>query len=80
MNEPAELIVEFVRGTPETEARQVVAAHHADVRRRMRTDHADQVMLLVRVEARRLPEIERAIRSNDAVTRTEPNQGGFGIR
>ena len=72
-----ELIVEFKRGVTEDAARGVVGASGGTVRRRMRTDHADQVMLLVRVPSGAAETAERGLARDASVSRVEPNQGGF---
>jgi hypothetical protein len=79
MSDPAELIVEFTRGVSESEAQATIMAAGGTIRRRMRTDHDDQVMLLVKVDADRLSEIETFLEKNPHVSRFEKNAGGFSV-
>ena len=77
MAEPLELIVSFKRGVSEDDARQAVARAGADVRRRMRSDHADEVMLLVKIGTGVLESVEEKLGRESCVVRTERNSGGF---
>ncbi len=77
MVEKAELIVEFVRGCPEDEARKLIEHHGGSIRRRMRSDHADLVTFLIKCDAEKAPTVDAALRSSSRVLRTEANQGGF---
>ena len=79
-NDTAELIIEFRRGVDEASAKAVAASIGGSVRRRMRTDHSDQVMLLVRVPADNVQRLAQQATSHPHVSRVEVNQGGFGIR
>jgi hypothetical protein len=77
MAEPLELMVGFRRGIAEDAARKVVERAGATVRRRMRTDSADEVMLLIRVADGALEAVEKALGADPSVARTERNTGGF---
>jgi hypothetical protein len=77
MADPAELIVEFHRGVAESEARLRVESVGGQVRRRMRSDHADLVTLLVRFAPEALDGAEQALDGAQGVLRTERNRGGF---
>lgn len=79
MSETGELIVKFKSGVSEDAARTRVEGAGATVRRRMRTDGPDEVMLLVRVPADQLGEVEARMQAADDVERIERNQGGFSI-
>lgn len=79
MSETGELIVGFVKGVDEDAARAAVEAAGGKVRRRMRTDGPDEVMLLVKAPEG-LDALEAAMKSNSDVASTERNQGGFGVR
>lgn len=76
MSETGELIVKFRRGVAEDDARASIAAAGASVRRRMRSDGEDEVMLLVRV-GDRAGEVKKILGADDRVAETEDNQGGF---
>lgn len=80
MGDTNELIVRFKRGVTEDDARARVTRAGGKVRRRMRTDHADEVMLLVRVEGGEIADLEARIRKDATVDFTEVNQSGFGPR
>lgn len=80
MSETGELIIKFKRGVTEDDARSAVTAASGTVRRRMRTDGPDEVMLLVRVKDGGLDALESAMKSNAQVELTERNQGGFVLR
>lgn len=75
--ESKELIVGFRRGVEEADARKIVEATGASVKRRMRTDHADEVMFLVLTHDPKT--VEKVMKKNADVTHTEINQGGFKI-
>ena len=80
MSETGELIVKFVAGVDEDAARGVVEGAGGKVRRRMRTDGPEEVMLLVRIEDGQLAALESEMNAHAQVEMTERNQGGFGIR
>ncbi len=79
-NETAELIIQFIRGVDETEAQAVVASFGGSVRRRMRTDHPDQVMLLARVPAGSVRRLAQQAAGHPKVETVEVNSDGFSIR
>lgn len=78
MSETGELIVAFTAGVDEDTARAAVEAAGGKVRRRMRTDGPDEVMLLVKAPEG-LDALEAAMQGHPKVARTERNQGGFTI-
>ena len=80
MTETGELMVMFRAGVTEDAARAVVAAAGATVRRRMRTDGPDEVLLLVKVPTGQLSAVESGLGSHPDVLSTERNHGGFSIR
>ncbi|MBI2375735.1 MAG: hypothetical protein HYV07_17195 [Deltaproteobacteria bacterium] len=75
MSDPEEVIVEFVPGTSEDNARKLVTSLGAAVRRRMRSD-GGTVLLLVRLDGATKEQLARA----SIVARTEPNDGSYSIR
>ncbi len=79
-NETAELIIQFNRGVSDEDARSVVAGIGGTVRRNMRTDHADQVMLLARVPAADVRRLAQEASGHPQVARVEVNSDGFSIR
>ena len=79
-SETAELIIQFRRGVGESEARSVVAGLGGSVRRKMRTDHDDQVMLLARVPADDVRRRAQQAAGHPHVETVEVNSGGFSIR
>jgi hypothetical protein len=72
-----ELIVHFRPGLSEDEARALAESSGAKVRRRMRTDHADEVMLLLR--SADVKALKATLDGSKDVLYTELNEGGFGI-
>lgn len=80
MSETGELIVKFKSGVSEDDARNTAAGAGATVRRRMRTDGPDEVMLLLRVPEGALDKVEKAMKAHAQVELTERNQGGFVLR
>jgi hypothetical protein len=74
-----ELIVTFKRGISEDIARAAVKAAGGTVRRRMRTDFPQDIVLLVRASGK-VAELETKMKSMPSVVSTEINQGGFGVR
>jgi hypothetical protein len=78
MTDAEELIVRFRRGVPEDDARTLAATVGATVRRRMRADHADEIMLLLRVPPGALAAAEARLQADARVAATERNVGGFG--
>ncbi len=80
MSETGELIIKFKRGVTEDDARDAATAAGGTVRRRMRTDGPDEVMLLVRVKDGGLDALEASMKANTQVELTERNQGGFVLR
>lgn len=79
MGNQAELIVEFNKGVSEDDARALAASLGAKVRRRMRTDHEDDVTLLIKVDADQVDTVERSLSAKSSVARTERNLGGYSI-
>ena len=73
-----ELIVKFVRGVSEDDARSAAAGAGGTVRRRMRGDSEDEVMLLVKFDGD-LKAAKAKLDLRDDVEHTEINEGGFGI-
>jgi hypothetical protein len=78
--ETNEIMVRFRVGVSEDIARAAVKSAGGTVRRRMRTDTANEVLLLVKVDAGKMGELEQKMKSLPSVVSTEPNQGGFGVR
>ncbi len=76
MSDVKELIVKFKRGVSEDKARAAVTGAGGSVRRRMRTDDATEVMLLVKVSGS-VEEIDAKIKKYPTVLSTEVNQDGF---
>lgn len=79
-SENVELMVKFERGFAEDEARTLMEAAGGAIRRRMRTDHDDEVMLLVKLPRARVGAVEKDLGKHPKVTLVERNAGGFGIR
>ncbi|MCC7380442.1 MAG: hypothetical protein IT384_01325 [Deltaproteobacteria bacterium] len=77
MADAEELIVEFVRGVSEDDARAISKRAGASVRRRMRTDHQDLVMLLLKIDAQRFADARAQLDRDQSVARTEPNPKSF---
>ena len=77
MAETSELIVEFSRGCDEAHAPKVAEAAGATVDRRLRSDHPDLVMLLIRFDAGAADRVRRTIDADPKVVRSEPNSGGY---
>ncbi|MEQ8280474.1 MAG: hypothetical protein RMA76_14160 [Deltaproteobacteria bacterium] len=77
MRQLNEVIVGFRRGVAEETARAAVEARGGSVKRRMRTDHEDEVMLLVKVDD--TAALAKAMKSHADVTHVEINQDGFHI-
>jgi hypothetical protein len=75
-----ELMVRFRMGVSEDIARAAVRSAGATVRRRMRTDFPNEVLLLVKVEPGKMGEVEERMKALPSVVSTEQNQGGFGVR
>jgi hypothetical protein len=80
MSETGELMVTFRPGVSEDAARSVAAAAGATVRRRMRTDGPEEVLLLVKVPTGQLSAVESGLGSHPDVVAVERNHGGFSIR
>lgn len=78
-NPIVELMVKFERGFEEEEAKALMQAAGGQIRRRMRTNHEDEVMLLVKLSAERIEAIEADLKKHPKVTLVERNQGGYGI-
>lgn len=78
MSDAAELIVKFRRGVSEDDARTAAEQAGGKVRRRMRSDHDDEVMLLLRVDGD-LSRVKSALDDRDDVEMTEENKGGYGV-
>ncbi len=79
-SDTAELIIEFTRGVSESTARSIVAGLRGTVRRKMGTDHEDQVMLLARVDEREVHRRAQEAANHPQVARVEINSDGFSIR
>jgi hypothetical protein len=79
MSPTSELMVAFRPGISEDEARRIVQAVGGNIRRRMRTDRDDEVMLLVKVDAAELDRADKALSKDESVLRTERNQSNYGI-
>jgi hypothetical protein len=75
MSETNELMVRFRRGVTEDAARKIAEASGGVVRRKMRTDRPDEIMLLVRVED--LKKVDSALKTHADVEGTEANHGGY---
>ena len=73
-----ELIVKFAPGVSEDDARSAAEGAGAKVRRRMRTDSADEVMLLIKIDGD-VDAVKAKLDGRDDVEHTEVNEGGFGI-
>ena len=73
-----ELIVKFIRGVSEDDARSAAEASGAKVRRRMRSDHEDEVMLLLKIDGD-MNSVKSKLDKRDDVESTEVNEGGYGI-
>jgi hypothetical protein len=72
-----ELIVEFLPGVAEDQARGAAAAAGATVRRKMQSD-PDRVILLVKISADQLDAAERSLGQDSRVARTERNDPNYG--
>lgn len=79
-SDTVELMVKFERGFAESEARALMEAADGKIRRRMGTDHEDEVMLLVKLPRSRIEAIEADLSKHPKVTLIERNSGGYGIR
>lgn len=75
MSEVQELMVKFKRGVSEDAARRTCEGAGGTVRRRMRTDRPDEVMLLVRVQD--VEASAQKLRGHPDVELTEANHGGY---
>lgn len=80
MSETAEIIVYFVAGTSEEAAKKVIAECGGTVRRRMRADTPEQVILLTKIPSDGRAAFQSVLDGHGAVRATEDNAGGFGIR
>ena len=74
----SELIVKFVRGVSEDDARSAATDAGAKVRRRMRGDHDDEVTLLLAC-GDDVSAVKTKLDRRDDVELTEVNEGGYGI-
>jgi len=74
-----ELMVQFERGFAEDEARTLMQAAGGTIRRRMRTDHEDQVMLLVKIPREKADVVEQDLGKHPSVALVERNAGGYSI-
>lgn len=77
MTDTGELIVGFKRGITEDAARAAVEAAGGAVRRRMRTDHEDEVMLLVK--AADPAALQKTMDASSDVKHTEINRADYSI-
>ncbi len=73
-----ELIVKFAAGVSEDDARSAAEDAGGKVRRRMRTDEADEVMLLLKIDGD-LNKVKAKLEGRDDVEYTEINEGGYGV-
>ncbi len=73
----AEIIVSFRRGVAEDAARSIVERHGCTVRRKMRSDHADDVILLVKVAEDRSTAVQGSLTGDRDVLHVEINGGGY---
>jgi hypothetical protein len=73
----SELMVKFVRGISEEVARAAAESAGAKVRRRMRSDHDDEVMLLLKCDD--IDAVKSELEGRDDVEMTEVNEGGYGV-
>ena len=80
MPDTKEFIVKFKLGVSEDIARAAIKGAGATVRRRMRTDFPNEVMLLVRVDSGSATDMEAKIKSYPSVVSTEVNQDDYGVR
>lgn len=78
-SETIELMVKFERGFSEGDARTLMSAAGGTIRRRMRTDHEDEVMLLVKIPRGQAKVVESDLGRHPKVTLVERNAGGFEI-
>lgn len=76
-SENVELMVQFERGFAEDDAKTLMSAAGGTIRRRMRTDHEDQVMLLVKIPRNRVDAVETDLGKHPSVTLVERNAGGY---
>lgn len=72
-----ELMVQFERGFAENEARTLMEAAGGRIRRRMRTDHEDEVMLLVKLPRDRVDVVEADLAKHPKVTLVERNSSDY---
>ncbi|MBK8010860.1 MAG: hypothetical protein IPK13_05890 [Deltaproteobacteria bacterium] len=70
---PSEFVVRFARGIPEAEARTLIEAAGGTIRRRMRWDPPEEVLLLVRLPAAQATKLQRESR----VAHLEANDDGY---
>ena len=80
VNNTAELIIQFHRGVDESAATGVVEGLGGTTRRRMRSDHPDQIMLLVKVSADDVERRAQEAARNPYVAMVEVNKDGFSVR
>ena len=76
-SETIELMVRFERGFEESEARTLMNAAGGTIRRRMRTDHEDEVMLLVKLPRDRVDVVEQDLDKHPKVTLVERNSEDY---
>ncbi len=76
-SEKVELMVQFTRGFSEEDARALLALSGGRIRRRMRTDHADQVMLLLELPKERADAVQGDLKAHPQVTLVERNSGDY---
>jgi hypothetical protein len=79
MSDTKEIIVKFKHGISEAVARAAVSGAGATVRRRMRTDTPNEVMLLVKVDGE-VGAVEAKLKKYPSVLSTEINSGDYGVR
>lgn len=71
-----ELIVRFAPGATEDEARSLALSLGATVRRRMRSDPGE-VLLLLKMDPKTVADVEARLTAHPKVAAVEPNHGGF---
>lgn len=79
MSETVELIVEFQPGVSEEDARTLVTGTGAKIRRRMKGDSDEHLMLLVRYDGSDAASGQSRLEKDKAVKRIEVNRKDYGI-
>lgn len=78
-SETVELMVKFKRGIPEEDARTMMSAAGGKIRRKMRTDHADEIQLLVQFPRSRADELEDQFKQLPQITLVERNSDDYHL-